>query len=106
MYITINKNEISNGVSIDWSGYVLNTHFDLSFNDTSNNKQNILTFSLPLNKDVSNNVSIDLSGYTIGNIKGTKAIINEGHLDSSGNSLTFIIIMQVLILLIMVEIHF
>jgi hypothetical protein len=39
MYRTINKNDISNNISIDISGYVLNTNFDLSFNDISNNIQ-------------------------------------------------------------------
>ncbi len=38
---------------------------------------------------MSNNVSIDLSGYAIGNITGTKAIVNEGYLDPSGNRLIF-----------------
>ena len=30
-----------------------------------------------------------MSGYSIGNIKGTKVILNEGYLDSTGNSLIF-----------------
>ncbi len=41
--------------------------------------QDNLLFTNPLKKDISNNVTIDLSGYAIGNIKGTKAIINEGY---------------------------
>ena len=83
------KKDISNNVSIDLSGYVLNTKFDLSFNDISNNKQDKLIFTTPLKKNISNNVSIDLSGYAIGNIKGIKATLNEGYLDPSGNSLIF-----------------
>ncbi len=87
MYRTINKkNDISNNISIDLSTYVLNTNFDLSSNDISNNKQDQLMFTTPLKKNVSNNISIDLSDYPIGTIKATKAIINEGRLDPSGNS--------------------
>ncbi len=40
-------------------------------------------------KDVSNNVAIGFSGYNIGNIKGNKAIFNEGYLDPSGYALIF-----------------
>jgi hypothetical protein len=58
-------------------------------NTLLSNKQDNLTFTNPLKKDVSNNISIDLSGYNIGNIKGNKAIINEGYLDPSGNGLNF-----------------
>ncbi len=46
-------------------------------------------FTNPWKNDISNNISIDLSGYPIGDIKGTKVIINEGRLDPSGNSITF-----------------
>ncbi len=55
------------------------------FNNKSNSKQDNLLLTNPLKTDVSNNVSIDLSVYNVGNIKGTKAIINEGYLDTSGN---------------------
>ena len=55
----------------------------------NNNKQDNLFFTSPLLKDISNNITIDLSGYAIGNIKGTKATLNEGYLDPSGNSLIF-----------------
>jgi hypothetical protein len=41
-------------------------------------------------QDVSNSISIDVSDYAIGTIKGTKAMINEGRLYPSGNSLTFL----------------
>ena len=61
------KNDVSNNISIDLSGYVLKTTFDLSFNDLNNNKQNTLYFSSPLIKDVSNNVSVDLSSYALKN---------------------------------------
>jgi hypothetical protein len=90
MYRTINKNDISNNISIDLSAYVLNTNFDLSFNDISNDKQNYFICIEPLIKnDISNNISINISDYNLGNIKGTKAILNEGYLDPSGNSLIF-----------------
>ncbi len=79
------KNDISNNITLDLSSYVLKTNFDLSFNNISNNKQDNLIFTNSLKKDVSNNISIDLSDYNIGNIKGNKAIINEGYLDPSGN---------------------
>ena len=65
--------------------YVLINNFDSSLNDLQNTKQDNLVFTTPLLKDVSNNITIDLSGYAIGNIKGTKATLN----DPSGNSLIF-----------------
>ena len=37
----------------------------------------------------SNNISINISDYNIGNIKGTKATLDEGYIDPSGNSLIF-----------------
>ncbi len=52
-------------MAIDLSDYVLNTTFDLSFNDISNNKQDNLIFTTPLNKDISNTTTIDLSGYVL-----------------------------------------
>jgi hypothetical protein len=79
------KNDISNNITIDLSYYVLKTNFDLSFINLQNN----LLFTNPLKKDVSNNISIDTSGYNIRNIKGNKAIINDGYLDPSGNGLNF-----------------
>ncbi len=58
--------DISNNITIDLSGYVLNTKFDLSFNDISSNKQNYFTCISPLIKnDISNNITIDLSGYVL-----------------------------------------
>ncbi len=48
MYRTINKNDISNNIIIDLSAYVLNSNFDLSFNDIGNNKQDKLIFTNPL----------------------------------------------------------
>jgi len=64
-FITPLNKDVSNNISIDLSGYVLNTKFDLSFNDISNNKQDKLIFTTPLQKDISNNVSIDLSSYVL-----------------------------------------
>jgi hypothetical protein len=82
------KNDISNNISIDLSGYLLKSNFDLSYNYLNNNKQFKFTCISPLIKnDISNNISIDLSGYNIGRIKGNNLILNEGNIDSSGNSL-------------------
>jgi hypothetical protein len=65
-FITPLNKDISNNISIDLSGYVLKTKFDLSFNDISNNKQNYFTCISPLIKnDTSNNITIDLSGYVL-----------------------------------------
>jgi hypothetical protein len=50
MYRTINKNDISNNISIDLSAYVLKTDFDLSLNDISNIKQDKLMFTNPFKK--------------------------------------------------------
>ncbi len=47
------------------SAYVLNTNFDLSFNDLQNKKQDNLLFTSPLLKDISNNITIDLSAYPL-----------------------------------------
>jgi hypothetical protein len=66
MHITINKNDISSNIRFDLSAYVLNTIFDLSFNDISNNKQNYFRCIEPsIKNDISNNVSIDSSGYVL-----------------------------------------
>ncbi len=87
-FITPLSKDISNNISIDLSAYVLNTNFDLSFNNLSNNKQNCFTCTEPLTEnDISHNISIDLSGYAIGNIKGTKATLHGGYLDPLCNSL-------------------
>jgi hypothetical protein len=48
--ISRKKKQFAN-ISIDLSAYVLNTNFDLSFNDISNNKQDNLLFTSPLLKD-------------------------------------------------------
>jgi hypothetical protein len=82
------KNDISNNISIDLSGYLLKSSFDSSYNSIISLKQNYLNCISPLIKnDVSNNISIDLSGYNIGRIKGNNLILNEGNIDTSGNSL-------------------
>ncbi len=47
MYNTINKNDISNNISIDLSAYAIKNNVDSSLNSLSNNKQNNLTFSNP-----------------------------------------------------------
>jgi hypothetical protein len=49
-FITPLSKDISNNVTTDLSSYVLNTNFDLSFNDISNNKQNYFTCIEPLIK--------------------------------------------------------
>ncbi len=64
------KNDVSNNISIDLSAYPLKIYVDGSLNTintTLNTKQNISTFSTPMNKDVSNNVTIDLSAYALNN---------------------------------------
>jgi hypothetical protein len=56
------------------SAYVLNTNFDLSLNDISNNKQNYFTCIEPLIKnDISNNITIDLSAYALNTYVDTTA---------------------------------
>ncbi len=51
--------DISNNITIDLSGHVLNTNFDLSFNNLQNIKQDKIIFTTPLSKDISNNRTID-----------------------------------------------
>ena len=69
MYYTINKNDISNNISIDLSAYVLKTNFNNIIdtqNATLNTKEQILTFNSPLTR-TSNSVSINLSDYALNN---------------------------------------
>ncbi len=69
MYNTINKNDISNSISIELSAYAIKNNVDSSLNTINNtlsNKQNIFTCITPLIKnDISNNISIDLSAYPL-----------------------------------------
>jgi hypothetical protein len=42
--------EVSSNITIDLSGYILNSIFDLSFNDISSNKQDKLIYTNPIKK--------------------------------------------------------
>jgi hypothetical protein len=70
MYYTINKNDISNNISIDLSAYPLKTYVDGSLNTINTSKQNISTFS-----------SLFLNANTI-SLKYNSAQFN---IESSGN---------------------
>ncbi len=50
MYYTINKNDISNNISIDLSAYAIKNNVDSSLNSLNTNKQNILSCITPLIK--------------------------------------------------------
>ncbi len=45
MYYTMNKNDVSNNISIDLSAYPLKTNVDSSLDSSTTNRQNNLTFT-------------------------------------------------------------
>ncbi len=66
MFAPLIKNDISNNVRIDLSGYAIKNNVDSSLNSLNTNKKNIFTCIAPLIKnDISNNISIDLSAYPL-----------------------------------------